>query len=464
MTTTRFLLMSSLLALCTVTGAHAQGATDREAAARHFERGLELLQESAYAPAIVEFERAFELSLDPQVLYNLGMSYVAVGRPVEAVDALRRYVASEGPRIGAEENARIEEEIARQARRIAWLTLVVTPEGALVQVDGRQVGTALLAEPLRLGVGAHELEVSRPGFLPTTRSVTVAGEERRTLEIALARLAEADVARMAQIPVRCGVPDALVLLDGEVVGQTPLPAPLLVAAGSHELGFRRDGYVERALRVEVPAGPVAAIDCGLLVQPELSVGLAGRLTLRIDEPGAVARVDGAALAADGRFPIGRHVVSVEQDGFEPFTREVVLQPGGEVALDVDLLPTRAVAHARASGASTQRTVGWVLGAAGVAAGIGAAIVFAVNDSRFEEFERDQRAGTLSPTQVAEMGSTIESLDAVTVVLAIGGGALLSAGAVLLLTAGGGEERREPAVTLGVDPAARAGAVHARIAF
>jgi hypothetical protein len=464
MATARFLLMSAALALLLSSNVRAQATTDRAAAARHYERGLELLQEEAYAQAIIEFERAWELSLDAQVLYNLGMSYVASNRPVDAVDALTRYVASEGARIGPEEKARIEDEIARQTRRIAFLALGVTPEGALVQLDGKEVGTAPLAEPLRLGVGAHEVEVSRPGFLPTTRSVTVAGEERRTLEIALARLADADVARMAQVPVSCGVPDVTIVLDGEVVGQTPLGAPLLVAAGAHELGFRRDGYVERALRLEVPAGPVQAVECGLLVQRELPVGLAGRLVLRRQQPDARALVDGAALPPDGRLPIGRHLVTVETDGFEPLAREIVLQPGGEVVLDVEQRPTRAVAQAHASGASTQRTIGWALGGAGVAAGIAAGIVFAINDADFDQFERDQREGTLTPTQVAEVGSSIQTLDAVTVVLAVGGGALLTAGVVLLLTAGSGEQLGSEGVALTLDPSARSGGLRASVAF
>jgi hypothetical protein len=82
----------------------------------------------------------------------------------------------------------------------------------------------------------------------------------------------------------------------------------------------------------------------------------GTLKLAITEAGANVTVDTRPLAAeDAAQPIrllpGRHAVAVAKDGSEPFTADVVVEPGKDAVLDVALKPAGAAAISVASGGS-----------------------------------------------------------------------------------------------------------------
>src|ERR1700727_2890609 len=93
------LTLSATLLAATVPGAalaQAPAASEavRQEARERFDRGLRLFNDGDNPGALAEFKRAFELIPNPLVLYNIGLVYSAMGRPVEAVDALDKVIAS----------------------------------------------------------------------------------------------------------------------------------------------------------------------------------------------------------------------------------------------------------------------------------------------------------------------------------------------------------------------------------
>src|SRR5262245_13784997 len=68
--------------------AAGQAGNPRGEAAERFDRGLTLFNEGDNTGALSEFKRAYELVPNQAVLLNIGLTYAAMRRPVEAVDAL----------------------------------------------------------------------------------------------------------------------------------------------------------------------------------------------------------------------------------------------------------------------------------------------------------------------------------------------------------------------------------------
>jgi hypothetical protein len=161
-------------------------AESTEEARRHFDRGVELLNEERPAEAAVEFQRSYEIRSHYGVLYNLGLSYLMLNPPktVEAVDILQRYLDEGGASIPATRRTDVEQEIARQKRRIATLEIRGAPDGAVVRVGDRVVGKAPLGVPVRVGIGTHVITVTPQNKKPIELSVTVAGEDYRIIELA----------------------------------------------------------------------------------------------------------------------------------------------------------------------------------------------------------------------------------------------------------------------------------------
>jgi PEGA domain len=167
--------------------AQAARAGEKEEARKHYDRALELADEGQLEGAIVEFQRSYDLTHHFAVLYNMGQVFVSLARPVEAVDAYERYLANGGKKIPAARRAEVEQEIARQNARIATLEIRGLPEGAVARLDGKEIGKAPIAAPVRVGVGTHAIAASAEGYDPAEIEVTVAGEDRRVVELALAK-------------------------------------------------------------------------------------------------------------------------------------------------------------------------------------------------------------------------------------------------------------------------------------
>lgn len=237
----------------------------RARARRHFARGVELANEGAYGEAIVEFGRAYELSPHHSVLYNVGQAYVALGRPVEAVDTLTRYLAEGGDKISAERRKEVAEEIQRQQSRIATLEITCDVPNAAVFLDGQPEGRTPLPAPVRVGIGRHQILVQTDDGRRSQQIIQIAGEERRTIAFELERPPEASPppvpSRTGFLHVSCPTSGVEVIIDGSAAGVTPLARPLALPAGSHMARFVHPSGTTHQRVVVIPEGGVARAEC-----------------------------------------------------------------------------------------------------------------------------------------------------------------------------------------------------------
>jgi hypothetical protein len=95
--------------------------------------------------------------------------------------------------------------------RLGKVQLRLTPEGGVLQVDGRKVPPAPGARFFR--PGDHTFSYTRPGFKPLERVVALEVREAKTLELALERVA-------ATVTFSVSPPVVKVSLDGKAIGQT----------------------------------------------------------------------------------------------------------------------------------------------------------------------------------------------------------------------------------------------------
>jgi hypothetical protein len=179
-----------LLAMLAISAGHIAARADTAASARaeakkHYDRAMELNDDGQVAEAVIELKRAYELAPHHTVLYNLGQAYITLAKPVEAVAALQRYLDEGGRAIKPARRAEVEQEIARQKTRIATLEIRVLPEGARVRVNGVDVGKAPLGKAISIGIGDHVVSATAEGHDPAEVRVTVAGEDRRTVDLTM---------------------------------------------------------------------------------------------------------------------------------------------------------------------------------------------------------------------------------------------------------------------------------------
>jgi hypothetical protein len=362
-------LVALLAGLPGLVNAQSAGSDSaRKEARERFSRGLHLFENGDNGGALAEFQRANELVPNRLALFNIGLVYAAMDRPVDATATLEKVLGDTGP-LKPEHLARAQAVKEEQEKRIA-LVDVTTNVPATVEVDGLEAGTTPLAAPLRVAAGTRVIGALASGHLPARREITVAGQTRTPLALEL-RPSEA---RLAHIEIRCALPGADVFIDGMAAGKTPLAASITTEPGTRVVELRRAGYVTQKRDIVLQDGARGE----LAFDPDIdatAMASSGRLRLLIAEGEILVTVNGrprGVYRESITLPAGPHLVRLERAGFEPENRQVLIPQGGELAMRVDLRPTPETREAHVARAKTYRFWAWTTAIGGLVLGGGSA--------------------------------------------------------------------------------------------
>lgn len=365
----------------------AQDEAGKKAEARErFDRGLKLFNENDNSGALSEFKRAYELIPNQVVLYNIGLVYAAMGRSVEAVDALDTLLKAPGP-ITGDRLARARTTRDEHARRIAVLS-VKTNVPAAIEVDNVQVGRTT-GGPLELKLtgGSHIVGAIAVGHAPLRKEVTIAGEQRQDVGFDLAPIE----GTVAHLMLRTKLPGADVFIDDQRIGQTPLAQSLSLTPGPHAVELRRPGYVTAHRDLLLGDGATADVALEPAEDRAAIEREGGALTLDLSESQVVVTIDGlprGVYLAPIRLARGVHHVMLERGGFTTMERDVTIEPGRPLTVRARLDPTPETRAEVTSKAQRTRTIAWITMVAGAAIAVGGGVVIGANASAKSDAERD----------------------------------------------------------------------------
>ena len=395
-------LALSMMTAAASVAAQPAGSAQSEGRER-YERGVDLFAQKDHGGALAEFQRAYQLTPYSVVLYNLGLTYAALGRPVEAVDALQKVLDAPGS-LSSERVAQARAVRAEQAARVAELSIVSNVEGARIEIDGAEVARAPLAAPLRIKAGPHRVGLVLSGYVPSRKEVDAPAGTRTEVRFELV----ATDRRLGLLTVKTRLPGAQLLVDGDPVAVTPLPGPIALMPGQREIELRRPGY--QAARTELSIGEARTPRSRSSQEDAAAVRAEGaQLALDITERDAVVTVDGRARGAylgALTLPPGAHRLRVERAGFFTVERDVEVAPRRLTTLRVELEPTAETRASYTSSARTWRTLGWVGVGAGVALAAGGAAYLGYNSGAKSDSDDEVAAfnqSTPGPTASAIRG-------------------------------------------------------------
>ena len=157
------------------------------------------------------------------------------------------------------EVARGSDPAVQRAADVAGQLLVRSePSGAMVLVDGQLRGETP-ATVRDLPLGAHDVQVARPGYAPETRRVTLTRDApARNLTVALTAALDPAAELPGAIYADSRPRGARVFVDGRLIGTTPLRLPDVVA-GRHEVRLELEGYRTVTTPVAVSGGREARV-------------------------------------------------------------------------------------------------------------------------------------------------------------------------------------------------------------
>ena len=207
------------------------------------------------------------------------------------------------------------------------VSIASTPPGATVTVDGNAVGPTPLSD-IPLPEGEHQLALEDARHLPLAQTLQVTGRGVRQ-EVTVTLLPA-----WANVKVNSVPPGADILVDGEILAQTP--ASVEVLQGERQLMLQKPAFANWQKSLRVTAGQDQ--DLGqVTLQPA-----PGLLELGSVPGGANVILDGDFL---GQTPLtveiapGRaHPLTVSKPGYERYDEVVEMSSGSRDARSVTLKP------------------------------------------------------------------------------------------------------------------------------
>jgi len=139
------------------------------------------------AAALANFQRAFERSGDPRLLWNMAACEASLKHWARAMTLVDRYVGSGGSLLSDRDREQAIRFRTAAKRFVATVDLTTDP-GVTVTVDGENVGATPLGSSLYLDAGKRRITFTKPGFRGVVRVETVTGDSTLTWNVPLERL------------------------------------------------------------------------------------------------------------------------------------------------------------------------------------------------------------------------------------------------------------------------------------
>ncbi len=177
-----------------------------------YEAAKILYADGDYAGAALKFQRAYEESKDPRLLWNQAAAEKNLRRYVKVTELVERYIRESGDKLTEQDRADAQALLDTVKTFICDVTFKIVPDGAAVFIDEQQIGTSPLTQSLRVEMGERKVRVSKPGFLDYTASRQFDGGSAATVDVTLqAEVHEGKLLITAS-------PGDTIRVDGAVVG------------------------------------------------------------------------------------------------------------------------------------------------------------------------------------------------------------------------------------------------------
>ena len=156
-----------------------------EEARGRYKRGVDMFNDGDYKLALIEFERSYELSPNWRILFNIGQVHFQLNNYGKSLKALERYLKEGGSEIPEKRRTDVEKDIEALKSRTAQLTVTSNQTGAEVAVDDVVVGKTPLPPDFLIDAGDHRVTITKQGFRPFVKRVTLAGKDHLAMNAVL---------------------------------------------------------------------------------------------------------------------------------------------------------------------------------------------------------------------------------------------------------------------------------------
>jgi hypothetical protein len=218
---------------------------------QHMSNGVKLFQDKNYAAAIVEFQAAYAAKPKASPLINIALCHKGLFHYPKAVAALREALTRHGNAMEPGDKKATEEAIAEMSALLAYVTVRVSPDHAVLSIDGEDQPPGSADKPIPLGPGPHRIAARASGHASAEASLSVAsGDKSKVIALEL-------VPDKGFVRVRAPDRQTAIAIDQKPMGRGSWEG--YVAPGRHVVQVYKGGVSSGAIEVLVSAGKAQEI-------------------------------------------------------------------------------------------------------------------------------------------------------------------------------------------------------------
>lgn len=301
-------------------------AAAKTEARTRFERGLALLREEAWGPALAEFLASRKLYPTRNATNNAAVCLRKLQRYDESL-TMYETLLREFPDLPTDDKTGAQRAISELRELVGTLEVGGAQPGAVIVVDGQERAEYPMLEPLRINAGSHTVRLYKEGYEPFETRVDVAGGKIAQVTATMRALAESGRLKVVEQTGR----SIEIVVDNVAVGVTPWEG--LLGLGEHTVVLRGEGRLGTApASVRVTKGATASL---VLRAEELD----GSLRIEPVPVSAKVSIDGVVVGNGqwvGRVRSGSHRIEVASDGFLTASRKLELAKNEHQNVRVEL--------------------------------------------------------------------------------------------------------------------------------
>jgi serine/threonine-protein kinase len=226
-----------------------------------------------------------------------------------------------------------------------------TPQGALFQIDGNSDPSWVTPVTVSgLMPGQHSITVSKAGYSPDSRNVSVGSGSKSSLVIHLSQL-------KATLSVTSNPAGANIYVDGRDTGKTT-PAQVNIDKGSHTVLVRKAGYIDETTTNQFALGQATSFAATLRPLGNAdSIKTVGKMkklfggngaqgmaavSIRTQPKGAQIAINEHLLEKSTPVEVllepGNYVIDITLTGYAPIRRVITADKGGKITIDETMQP------------------------------------------------------------------------------------------------------------------------------
>jgi hypothetical protein len=223
------------------------------------------------------------------------------------------------------------------------------PQGAQIQVDGKDTRSVTPFSLTGLTPGQHTIAISKPGYATETRTIDVMSGSRSVFSVQLGLLT-------ATVSANSDPAGATVWIDGKSTGKVT-PAQISVdKAGNHSFIFKKQGYLDETTTANLQIGQTSHLAATLRPlgnTDDIKIGhkfgklFGGSDTAGMGTVSIKTQPKGAQIAINNRLldkmaPVefylnpGNYEVDITLSGFKSIHKVITVEKNGKVSVEETL--------------------------------------------------------------------------------------------------------------------------------